>query len=519
MRDVAGRRIAAEDPSGPRQGARGLAVAKRVGFGAARHLGVAGIAFAGASVAYQASRVGLNLVAALTLGPEMFGVWVLIQLVVQYSNFLSFGTTSGANREIPYLRGAGQTERADYVHRVAVAATLATGALAACLVLVAAPWLVPLTPPLRDDVAALLAAAVFLQQLFILQQVFFLANFRLGSAAVQYSILATVVLAFGLPMTLAFGLPGLMVAQIATFVVALAVGQVLLRHTPRFPAFDIPAVRHLAAVGLPIMTAGLLFGILTTIDRWIVLSLLGLKAVGYYGIVGTVISGLLLIPSVLGQQFYPKIAYAYGRNEPRAALLQLAREQNLIAASIMAAAGLAVSVAAMLGIPRFLPAYTPAVSPLLLAVAGLVTYGASCGYGNILNAVRAHRLYLSVQAIAVLVNFSLCIILGGVARLGLVGIAAGVSSSMALYSVMLWIAAHVATNPPAGLSPSARGRAHSAPIGVPPEESAPTDTRQTSGSQGQLTDIVAIVPAPSRSLASSPSLGQSPSESTSAEQR
>jgi O-antigen/teichoic acid export membrane protein len=408
-----------------------------------RVLGIHAAAFTVASLLYQASRLGLNLIAARVLGPEYFGVWVLVALLVQYSNFLSVGTTNGANREIPYLRGSGQTERAAHVENVALAASLATGAAAAALVLALAPWIVPPDFPQQGVVIGLLAGAVFLQQLFLLQQVLFLANFRLRGASVQLSVLAITILAVGLPLLLAFGLVGLMTSQVVTFVISLVVAQRLLERRP-WPSFDRAQIVHLATVGLPIMTAGLLFGILTTLDRWLVLSMLGLVAVGHYGIVGIVTSGLLLVPGVLGQQFYPRIAYAYGQGEGGPALLRIAREQSLIGGAVILVAAVPIAVAAVLGIPWLLPDYVPAIGPLLVALCGLAVYGFGSGYGNLLNSVRAHRLYLGVQTIAVVANFSAAITLVSLG-FGLVGVALGVSFSMALYSLMLRLAAGRAT--------------------------------------------------------------------------
>jgi O-antigen/teichoic acid export membrane protein len=406
-------------------------------------LGANAAAFTAASLLYQASRLGLSLIAARVLGPELFGVWVLVVLVLQYSNFLSLGTTNGANREIPYLKGSGQTDRAAHAEDVALSTSLISGAVAAGLVLALAPWLVPPHIGNQAAVVVLLAIAVFLQQLFLLQQVLFLANFRLRSASIQLTVLAVTIMGVGLPCLLTMGLVGLMFSQIVTSAMALIVAQRLLDRRP-WPSFDRAVMVRLAVVGLPIMTAGLLFGVLTTLDRWLVLSMIGLTAVGYYGIVGVVMSGLLLVPNVLGQQFYPRIAFAHGQGASGPALLRIAKEQSLIAGSVVAGIAVFVAVAAIVGIPWLLHDYTEAIAPLLVSLAGLVVFGFGSGYGNLLNAVRAHRLYLSIQAIAVVTNFGLAVTLVSLG-FGLVGVALGVSTSMAFYSLMLRVAAGIAT--------------------------------------------------------------------------
>ena len=95
----------------------------------------------------------------------------------------------------------------------------------------------------------------------------------------------------------------------------------------------------LVSVGFPIMLAGLLFGLLTTIDRWLILIYLDRVQVGYYGIVGITVSGLLLLPGIVSQQYYPRLAFAYGAGRGGEALLALASRQSLISGGLVVRRG------------------------------------------------------------------------------------------------------------------------------------------------------------------------------------
>ena len=238
-----------------------------------------------------------------------------------------------------------------------------------------------------------LGIAVFLQQFFLLQQVLLRSRFRFRSAAAQMTVLGVATILFGLPL-LTFGLIGLAVSQVLVYVVALAMAGRLLGGIPR-PTWDPVIARRLVSVGFPIMLAGLLFGLLTTIDRWLVLIYLDRVQVGYYGIVGITVSGLLLLPGIVSQQYYPRLAFAYGAGQGGEALLALASRQSLISGGLVGVAAIAAAFVAVIGIPRFLPAYETAVVPLLVTLVGLGIYGLGAAFGDLLNTIGAQRRYLA----------------------------------------------------------------------------------------------------------------------------
>ncbi|HEX5466484.1 MAG TPA: oligosaccharide flippase family protein [Candidatus Limnocylindrales bacterium] len=376
--------------------------------------------------------------AASALGPALFGVWTLMAIVINYANVLTLGVANGAGRDIPYLLGAGEPARAHRIEDAAFTGTLAGAAVAALLALAVGPSLMPDAVTDQGLVVLLLALAVFLQQLFLLQQILFRSTFRFKQASIQLAILGIAVVVVGVPL-LTLGLVGMILAQAFTCALSLVIAARLLGRRPHL-SVDLDLARTLISVGFPIMSAGLLFGILTTADRWVVATLLGIVEVGYYGLVGVAISGLLLLPTILGQQFYPRMAFAFGQRAGGAALYALARTQCIAAGALTGAAVVPVAVAGWVGIPLVLPRYTPAVVPLVIVLLGLVVFAFGTGYGNLLNTVGAHRRYLGIQAVSLTVNVisSVSFVRAG---LGLPGVALGTSVGMVVYSVLLQLSA------------------------------------------------------------------------------
>ena len=393
------------------------------------------MAFFGGTFVYQSGRLALNLLAAKVLGPEIFGEWVLISLLVVYLTATGLGVTNGAGHQIPFHAGAGDLPTAKRMASTAAGASLFGAAAAAALAVgLCALFLVDPQP----TVLALAGAAAALQHPFLLQQVLFRSWFAFERAAVQLAGLGGVVLLAGVAL-LRYGLVGLLAAQIITYLAAAVAGLWLLPYRP-WPVLDLRGSRVLAAIGFPIMLAGLLYGLLTTIDRWLVACFLTREDVGYYGLVGIVLSGLLLIPQLLSQQFYPRMSFAWGGGSSRIELMKMAHRQGVIAGLMVGSFTILIVATAWLLVPSLLAAYKPSLIPLTIASVGVVAYAFGSGYGNLLNTVGAHRRFLSIQAIAVGASVALGVALLALG-LGLPAVGGSSAAGMILYTVLAYRAA------------------------------------------------------------------------------
>lgn len=400
---------------------------------------------------YQGARLIVYVAGAAATGPADFGVWVLLTLIIQYSAVLTLGLPNGAGHQVPFLLGAGRTAEAQRAEDSAFVGTLVGSVAAACTGFLLALGIVDkhVTNPVL--IAVLVAAVVFTQQLFVLAQILFRSRFAFHAAAVQLAIAGLMFLAAGLVL-LPLGIAGLAAATLLGQAAALAAAKFLLPRRPRLRWHNGQGV-PLATIGAPIMLAGVGFAVLTTVDRWLVLAYLGRDEVGIYGLVGIAVSGLLLIASVAGQQYFPRLVYAHGEGRPLASLHADAVRQGLLTASATTAAATATFLVMSLAVPRFLPQYAGAVTPLVIMSVGVVGYASATGFANLLNAVGRQRLYLSVQCGAVIADVLIVTLLLKLGW-GLVGVAVGSALTLLTYAIALGLIANVIVR-----SNDVRGRA------------------------------------------------------------
>jgi O-antigen/teichoic acid export membrane protein len=397
----------------------------------------AGLAASGGAVE-QLSRLLVSLVAAGVLGPVVFGTWSLISVLVQYANVFSLGVAAGAARALPIALGAGNEERAANVERTAQTAGALASLLAAVLAMGIA--IVLLFSELDGRVLLFIGAAVFIQQQVALRQALLRGRFHFQRAAAAILLQGVVGLGLGL-LLLPLGLIGLLGSRILAGLSALGVSSSGRPHRPSArwdPAVAVDLVRQ----GFPIAASSAMFGVLITLDRWIVLAVFGDVAVGQYSLASIVLVGLLMIPMLVSQQVLARTAFRFGGDKDERELRRRARHQGLLAGGLTALAAITIVASAILLVPRFLPAYEPALAPMAVSAVGAVAYALVSGYPTVIGILRMGRQLVFAQAASLLVLVVLAVVMTG-AGFGMASVALATSVALTCYGLASAAATHL----------------------------------------------------------------------------
>lgn len=405
--------------------------AKRTRGPRAREFGL----FTASTILYQGARFIFSLAAAHALVPEDFTAWALVVALLVYAPSLLLGVVNGMSRELPLLIGEGSKEAAERTVAAAWAATMA----ATTVIIVGAMVVAAAAPTVLGSslLVGILAAStiIFGTQQFILR-----SRLRFDASSAQQAT-------FGALILIAAGF--LLVVGAAEFrttaflyggalLVAILLG-LTLAPPPLPPRLDLDEMRRLVSIGFPIMLAGLVFSLFVTLDRWIAIALLGPQRAAPYALASLIAAAMLVVPTVISQQTYPRMAIARGAGASTAVLRTMARRQGYFAAATVAPIAVAIGLFAWLGIPLLLPTYGSAASAVVVLSLGFIVLGYLTGYGNYLNVVGGQWRYLGAQLIGVASAVSLMFVGGRL--FGLLGIALGMSLSHVVYGTVLrWIA-------------------------------------------------------------------------------
>ncbi|MBS4028925.1 MAG: oligosaccharide flippase family protein [Ignavibacteriales bacterium] len=390
--------------------------------------------FVFSTVIFQGARFSSNIVAAKILSPQLFGVWNLLNMILIYGNLSNIGVLNGLGREFPFWEGKGdeekkkRSEQVSFTLNVLGVSVFSVGAF--LFFELASGW-----EKYREERNLLLFVLVF-------QQVNAYCLFRLRSGR-EFRLMGAMQMVMGVIHLLAavfgayfFGLKGFILGQIPA---PLFVSLYLLFYRKYFKGFSLESetAKRLLRVGLPILAAGFVFSLLSTIDRWVILDALGETSLGYYSISIMAFSSLMLIPRIIADQIYPEMAYHFGKTNSRASLHQLFLRQTGL--SVIALLPVIIPLYFFLPylVNTFLPQYQQGISSAQYVLIGVLGIALAGGSGNFLNTVGLQNIYLLVQTIVVCVISVVAYIL--VRMLGIEGVGIAVGIGFILYGLILFL--------------------------------------------------------------------------------
>ena len=385
--------------------------------------------FGGSTLAVQATRVGAALVVAGMVGPAAWGTWYLLNLIVAYGSLTHLGALNGLNREVPAALGRGKPDEAVAIQTNALGMTLlGTGSVTAAFLLIVT--VMPLPFSLLDVVLVL--ALLWGNQLFGFVSISLKSTTRF-TALSRLQLLSSVVFpVLAIAGAWCAGLQGFIAGQVFVFTSVTFIGWrfVGIAFEPRL---DWQRVRSLIRIGFPIMLVGLVYTLFTTVDRWVVTVFLGTESLGHYSLAIMAFGAVGLLPQVVAQQYYPRVAHAWAARADTAELRRLARQIRnmtlLVAAPVTAGAMLLLPPA----VRALLPEYEPGISALMITVFAPIVGAFGQGYGSVLHMLNRQVWLLGGIVVAALVNLALSVSLVG--PYGLAGVAIGSVVSFLVYAL------------------------------------------------------------------------------------
>lgn len=391
------------------------------------------LGFGSSTVFEQASRVITSLIVAGMLGPLVWGVWYVLNLVLRYGSLAHLGSLNGLNRQYALEMGRGNEEEAHALLRASFGALLVSIVVAS---IVAIP--IALSVGQSEYLTPIVLTLVLLvfHQFYSFTTTAYRARIQFRNVSGFQTVIALVNPAVSLPLTYFFGLNGFIFGQAIgyLFVVAFA----YLREPSLYRlAFDWARSKRLIGIGFPIMLVGVLYALFNTVDRWIILELFGTAELGYYSVAIMALGAAALLPQIVAQQFYPRMSRQWGANRDLRELTRMARTQGLLG---LLPTAIVVMGAQLVGPPAIrwlLPEFTPGIQAFKIVMLAPLVNCLGQGYANLLNVIDRQYRYMGVLAASILGNalFSYLFAL----KLGLSGIAWGTVLGFALFSVGLMV--------------------------------------------------------------------------------
>ncbi len=389
------------------------------------------ILFSISTMILQVFRMGNGFVGAKLLGPEIWGYWYVLNLILLYGPNIQLGVLNAMNRDIPICRGENNWARVYEIQDNSLGFQILSGLILSISILLYA-----LLINENGNLFPLLFMSflIFAHNLYMWFQMYLKSRAHFNVFSIQQIIFGILLVSITIPLTFFKGLNGFIIGQFVAIIITIFVIFKIEKIKIK-PKINFSIILKLIKVGWPILGVGLVFTLLMTVDRWIITGFLGKTQLGYYSLALMVTNVLFLLPMVVAQQIYPRMAEAWGKTKCITDVLKWAKIQTRLSVSLSLFLALIVGFLVKILVPLILPEYLPglpAVYPMLLVP---VFFSFITGTGNMLNTIGRQKVYLLMQLcllpVMVILDF-LAIKLG----FGIAGVAYATMTTFALYSLI-----------------------------------------------------------------------------------
>ncbi len=366
------------------------------------------------------------------LDPTLFGVWRSLLIITDFSRVGHLGTISALTREVPFHLGKSDTKSLARIRNVGFTSSVLSAGLISSGILASSFFV---SSPLIALCLRWFAALVLVQQVILFADTYLSGCKEFGflSRINIFRSIATAVFSIGLAWR--YGLSGLIWGTVLTTALILFLFMKKLKFAVRFE-FPWSTVVQLVKIGFPLLSTGILYNVLNSIDKLMVIRWLGTTEMGYYALGLTIVSFVFQLAYTFSQVVSPRLIERYSHKEQvddvRAyvmkPLLGLGFGMPVILGGCYFASGFLYSV--------YLPDYFPGLTSLRVLLMGMY-------FGTLWVCLISFFLSLKKQAKIIPVYIA-AIVVNAVlnygfihAGYGITGVAVGTSLANCFFSVVL----------------------------------------------------------------------------------
>jgi len=388
--------------------------------------------FSLASVVAQICGFFKGYFGAYLLGPTVWGIWHTALLIQNYGVFAGLGVSNAIHREIPILRGKGKVEEFSKIRDTAFSYNFFVGVLTFAAVFFSTFFL-KVNPELLLSLR-FVSIIIFLNFVGASYNALFKANNKFHLVS-RITIIRGIVSLLTIPLIFLFSFSGLLMGQV--LIVLVGVIYSIANYKERVHLkIDTRMLKKLIIIGLPIMCLSLVGYLFTSVDRLLIVNILGFKNLGFYSIGITFFTTIMLICTAVNSVMYPRFGEKFGSNMDARSLRKYIempiKEISLFAPIIIGV----ICVLSPSLINILLPEYINGILPAQILLFGLFFYAVVGMTGNFFLVTNRQLLYLIILLFSCFVNFIISFVMIKLG-FGISGVALGTFLSYFIFFLIM----------------------------------------------------------------------------------
>ena len=380
-----------------------------------------------------------SIVSKYFLGPFQIGIWATLKIILDFSKFITLGTSTALSFEIPYQIGKRSEDTAEKIKDNVFSFVFIVSFITAIGIVLYAFLF-------RNTLSSeLFYGLLFLSGIVILQRIsnVFISllraykNFRLEGKQMVYSSIVNVILISILSYF--FKIYGFITAIGLSLLFNITYIYFKRKFNFKFK-IKWDCLKKLMIFGLPLRGIGLIGELFRNIDKIMIIKILGFEAMGFYSIAIMACNYLASIHTSVAVVLLPHFQEKFGASDDKNDLKEYLNQSATAFSDFFPIVIGLTYICAPYFIGLFLEEFVDGISALKYLVLSVYFIALSNVYGNYLITIRKHLIMFPLVAVSCIVSVILnyaAIKLG----YGILGVAIATTLSLAFNFTVIYIAA------------------------------------------------------------------------------
>lgn len=365
------------------------------------------ILFVGATILSAGLHFVYSIYVKAYVEPFEYGLYSTCLLLQTYMAYLQMGSLNAFNRDYPQLVGAGKRNEAKRYRNTVFSFIFTIYSICFAILLIVIIIIGKMKSQDPRLVVGFILTAL-LTEITIFENY---GNYRCRiDNGFKYPSIVTLLELLSIPVGLVLvphiGYYGIYITSILAMLIGL-----IFYYKPSFKdfefTFDKTLLKTILISGTPLLINGLIWTVVNSIDKFVILGFIDTEALGVYGIAQNAFSYMVLIPSAMSQLFYVKMGKEYGASGRINVLTDVSMKFSSVLAAITSLIALIAYFFLPLFVDKFIPSYNNGVTSSQILILGLSIYAATLISGNILTILKRNEALL-INSICMCIFNAIC---------------------------------------------------------------------------------------------------------------
>ena len=373
-------------------------------FNNIRKYGVEQIFYISATIASAGVHFVFSIYVKAFVSPLEYGMYSACLLLQTYMSYLQLGTLNAFNRDYPQRVGAGEKEKCEQYRNTVFSFLLTVFLLAGFLAI----GIVLIVSKVRCIDVRYTIGLILMVVITIDTKIENYGSYRCridkGFKYISFTIsaeLLSVPISFFLVRDVGY------YAIFINSILAMIIG-VVFYYNSSFKDFkyvlDKELLFSIVKTGMPLLISGLIWTVVNSIDKFVILGFINTEALRVYGIAQNAFTYMILIPTAMSQIFLAQMGKEYGRREDVNVLSAVSMKFSAILAAVTSMIALIAYFFLPVLVDSFMPSYSDGVAASQILILGLSIYAATLINGNILTILKKNGALLLNSVLVCLFN-------------------------------------------------------------------------------------------------------------------